>query len=243
MATVQRSLPPYDICESPRAKHVSIKISPLGEVKVVVPLGFNRRDLPPLLDQRRAWILKTVDRLQARRAELPPEMMTEQPAQLDLRSRQELWQINYQSVSQPALTLVQSAPRTLTIQGEVDHPQDYHDLLRQWLTRKAQVELQPWLTQISQEVALPFEHMSVRGQKSRWGSCSRDRNISLNYKLLFLPADLVHYVLVHELCHTIHMNHSKHFWDLVRQKLPHFERSQAELKNAWRYVPTWLESG
>ncbi|MGC1525969.1 MAG: M48 family metallopeptidase, partial [Phormidesmis sp.] len=65
---------------------------------------------------------------------------------------------------------------------------------------------------------------------------------SLNFKLLFLPRPLVHYVLVHELCHTVHMNHSKHFWALVAKKQPDYQWRRDALKKAWRYVPRWVET-
>jgi predicted metal-dependent hydrolase len=65
--------------------------------------------------------------------------------------------------------------------------------------------------------------------------------ISLNYKLLFLPPEVVRYVFVHELCHTIHMNHSTAFWNLVAEKEPDYECLDTELQNVWRYVPAWVE--
>ncbi|NIN12121.1 MAG: DUF45 domain-containing protein [Gemmatimonadales bacterium] len=80
----------------------------------------------------------------------------------------------------------------------------------------------------------------VRAQRTRWGSCSRRSTISLNKKLLFLPAPLVEYVMVHELCHTVHFNHSPEFWDLVRERTPEYQALEAELRTAWRYVPAWV---
>jgi hypothetical protein len=114
--------------------------------------------------------------------------------------------------------------------------------LRKWLAHQAHRELAPWLRQLSISLGLPFHNISVRGQKTCWASCSSGKNISLNFKLLFLPRPLVHYVLVHELCHTIHMNHSKDFWALVEQKQPDYAWRRAAIKKAWRYVPRWVET-
>ncbi|HXV97711.1 MAG TPA: M48 family metallopeptidase, partial [Anaerolineae bacterium] len=97
-----------------------------------------------------------------------------------------------------------------------------------------------WLTEMSRIENLPFKRAAIRGQKSRWGSCSSTGTISLNYKLLFLPVSLVRYVLIHELCHTRYLNHSKKFWSLVKQKEPAYKAAQIELRAAWRYVPGWL---
>ncbi len=81
--------------------------------------------------------------------------------------------------------------------------------------------------------------VSIRQQRTRWGSCSRGNSISLNAKLLFLPPELVEYVLLHELCHTRAMDHSARFWAIVAEHDPGFERHRRALKDAGRFVPPW----
>ncbi len=81
----------------------------------------------------------------------------------------------------------------------------------------------------------------MRSQRTRWASCSAQKNVNLNLKLLFLPEDLVRYVLVHELCHTVHFDHSPEFWGLLSSLIPHCREMQRELRDAWKYVPAWLE--
>lgn len=72
--------------------------------------------------------------------------------------------------------------------------------------------------------------VSIRSQKSRWGSCSRKGNLSFNYKIVFLPPALADYLIVHELCHLGEMNHSKKFWMLVAQKIPDYKALRREMK-------------
>jgi predicted metal-dependent hydrolase len=127
------------------------------------------------------------------------------------------------------------------LRGSINNSAGCSELLRQWLGRKARAELAPWLRELSFDLNLPFRRISIRGQKTRWASCSSQGDISLNYKLLFLPTDLVHYVFVHELCHTIHMNHSSGFWRLVAEKYPAYGTARGQLKEGWRYVPGWVE--
>jgi hypothetical protein len=82
----------------------------------------------------------------------------------------------------------------------------------------------------SRELGYTYRRLFVRRVVSRWGSCSRNGNLSFNYKLLFLPERLVDYVVVHELCHLRELNHSPRFWALVREALPTYESLRSELR-------------
>lgn len=73
--------------------------------------------------------------------------------------------------------------------------------------------------------------ISIRNQKTRWGSCSRNENINFNYRIVHLPEKYLDYVVVHELCHLKEFNHSKKFWDLVAIAIPEFEKIRREIRN------------
>ncbi len=72
--------------------------------------------------------------------------------------------------------------------------------------------------------------ISVKNQKTRWGSCSKKGNLNFNYKILFLPEPLADYLVVHELCHLGEFNHSHKFWNLVAQTLPDYKARRVALK-------------
>ncbi|MFM7470994.1 MAG: M48 family metallopeptidase [Nodosilinea sp.] len=232
------ALPPYSVRESNRARHVSLKVHLNGRVEVVVPRGFNQEQVPALLQRRREWLWQMVGQLQASMEE---DHFTTRPGQIELRSRQQTWRVLYQERPTGEIRLSQPQPLTLVLGGSINNSAGCSQLLRQWLGRKARAELAPWLRELSFDLNLPFRRISIRGQKTRWASCSSQGDISLNYKLLFLPTDLVHYVFVHELCHTIHMNHSSGFWRLVAEKYPAYGTARGQLKEGWRYVPGWVE--
>ncbi|RJQ31645.1 M48 family peptidase [Candidatus Parcubacteria bacterium] len=75
-----------------------------------------------------------------------------------------------------------------------------------------------------------FKKISVKNQKARWGSCSTKGNLNFNYKILFLPEKARDYIIVHEICHLREFNHSKNFWNLVRQTIPDYLEIKKELK-------------
>ncbi len=73
---------------------------------------------------------------------------------------------------------------------------------------------------LNQVYQFSFARISIKNHGSRWGSCSREGNLNFNYRLIFLPIELVDYVIVHELCHLRELNHSQKFWALVERVVP-----------------------
>jgi predicted metal-dependent hydrolase len=88
---------------------------------------------------------------------------------------------------------------------------------------------------------LPYGRGQIRGQRTRWGSCSGRGTISLNWHLLFLTPAEVRYVLLHELCHTIELNHSPRFWQLLSQHQPDSDSLRQGMRRAWQELPAWLQ--
>lgn len=90
-------------------------------------------------------------------------------------------------------------------------------VIEESLRRNAKEILPPRLEVLSKQCGLPYASVKINSSQGRWGSCSARKNINLSYFLLLLPSHLIDYVLLHELCHTIEMNHSEHFWELLNR--------------------------
>ncbi len=112
--------------------------------------------------------------------------------------------------------------------------------LQAWLKRAALDRLAPRLLQLAGELNCSVSRVSIRCQRTRWGSCSTRGTVSLNCSLLFLRNEVVRYLFVHELAHTQHMNHSANFWRLVEKMEPDYRRLDRDLLAGWRTVPEWV---
>ena len=235
------AIPRYRVRESLKAKHVSLKMSVQGGLEVIVPQGFDHSRIPEILHTKQSWIERTIERLEEQRQQLALEYSHALPDQLQLRAINQVWHVEYQPTQSSRLTLTEKDKSRIILRGNTRQEDACKSLLQQWLTHKAYQRLVPWLWSVSQELELPFNKASIRGQKTLWASCSQQRNISLNFKLLFLPSELVRYVFVHELCHTIHLNHSAQFWALVQEKDPNYHPLDQELRRSSHFVPGWLE--
>lgn len=86
------------------------------------------------------------------------------------------------------------------------------------------------VAQFNQWYDLSYRRISIRNQKTRWGSCSRVGNLNYNYKIALLPEKLADYIIVHEMCHLKEFNHSRRFWEAVAQTLPDFKQRRKEIR-------------
>ncbi len=86
------------------------------------------------------------------------------------------------------------------------------------------------LAHYNEHYKLSWNRVAIRNQRRCWGSCSAKGNLNFNYKIQFLPPRLADYIIVHELCHLVHLHHGQEFWDLVAQVLPDYKKLLFELR-------------
>ncbi len=234
-----QQLPTYSVRVSARARQVRLQVSIHDGVVVVVPRDFDHARIPALVEHRRHWLQKHLQRLQEWRA--AQDDAADLPERITLQAIGEQWTVEYRRQAATRIQVVIHPGRRLILQGSIDNQPGCRRALHRWLARIAQQHLAPWLRRLSVETGHPFDRVLIKGQKTRWGSCTRRRTISINYKLLFLPAPLVRYVLLHELCHTVVMNHSRQFWAHLERLEPASQALHAEARQGWRHVPVWVE--
>jgi hypothetical protein len=152
------------------------------------------------------------------------------------------WDVSFEeSQRYRRLRLVPDYPHMRFI-GPAGSQQQCPALYKRLLLQQAKQLLPAVLQTLSDECGLPFSQVSFGQQKTLWGSCSSDKQIRLNAKLLYLPPRLAQYVMVHELCHTVHMHHQPDFWALVGEHLPDYRDLKRQMRQADRYIPGLLNT-
>lgn len=230
--------PPYCVRVSARAKNVIIKLIPDKGVEVVLPRGVDQKQVPAFLERRREWIETGIRKLQQKGFSLSPPELT-LPDEINFIASDEVYSIRRVKNRKPGLQLRKNVDKLL-LSGMDWNDADELFLLTKFVRTKAKIYLKTELENISEELNLPFNKLFIRSQRKRWGSCSAKGNINLNMKLMFLPYRLVRYVIIHELCHTVHLNHSAKYWRLVKMLEPDVADLEKELGEAGKLVPSWI---
>ncbi|NGP54745.1 SprT family zinc-dependent metalloprotease [Thioalkalivibrio sp. XN8] len=225
----------YVVRRSRRARRLSLRVFPHGVVEVVAPERAAERTIRRFVADHQDWI----GRARREFGVAAEGCGVEPPRQILLGAVGEQWQVEYRPGNRRLRVVPGVAGGELQLAGPAD-PHWRVQQLRRWLQRRGRAVLSPWLAELSRETGLAYRAVTIRRQRSRWGSCTARHDISLNCALLFLEPALVRQVLLHELAHTRHLDHSPAFWGLVERLAPDFEQAEKALRGAWRSVPAWV---
>jgi predicted metal-dependent hydrolase len=225
----------FRVRESARAKRMSIHVSPHSGVEVVVPRATSAARVANFVEEHRHWIERTRSKLAAAPC---AAFDISVPAHVQLRAIDGAWRVVRDPSAARGVQLHEQ-PGQLRLGGAVEDDDACRRRLQAWLAGKGRTYLVPWLARLASHYGFTYGRIQVRGQKTRWGSCSSRGTLSLNYALLFLEPPLVRYLLLHELTHTRVMSHDERFWSLLCAMEPRARSLDARLNEAWRDIPGW----
>jgi len=217
---------PYTIRRSRRARRTRINVSAHG-VEVVVPDGLALREVEPFIEEKRRWIERTLHRIREAEAELPPPRLHDGAEVPYLGDPLTL------GVSvEPGRTRAHVARRgeRLTVAVGAPGAQPLRDALERWYRRRAREEVAPRLDAAVARASTSYSGLQIRGQRTRWASCSSTGAMSFNWRLLLAPAEILDYVVEHEVAHLQIHNHSRHFWNLLGSRCPDYRQHEAWLR-------------
>ncbi len=224
------------IRESARAKRLSIHVCPHKGVEVVVPRATSAARVKRFVEEQRSWIERTRARLVATPCAAFDQSL---PEHIDLRAIDGAWNLVLEPADGISQVQLSETGTQIILRGKVEDTARCREVLRRWIAGKGRTYLVPWVARLAKHHGFQHGRIQVRGQKTRWGSCSSRGTLSLNYSLLFLEPSLVRYLMLHELAHTRVMAHNDRFWSLVCAMEPRARQLDRQLNDAWRDIPGW----
>jgi predicted metal-dependent hydrolase len=205
----------YRIRRSERARRVRVTVAPDRGVEVVLPRRASERAAAAAVRELRPWIerrMREVERAQAAvaaRGDSVPYL----GGVLEL-------------APEPGRARVHRRGDVLFTPAGPDRVA----ALERWYRRAAAAEIEPRLDAACARAGTTYERLTIRGQKTRWASCSRSGTMSFNWRLLLGPEPVLDYVVLHEVCHLEIMDHSPRFWSLLASRCPDYKAQSAWLR-------------
>jgi predicted metal-dependent hydrolase len=211
---------PLRIVASERARRYLLRLDEDGAARLVIPRWGSRAEALRFLERSRDWLHRRHRQWLARRAVRQPwqdgAAFLFRGEEVCLRVATDLFGVTMAFADQ-------------TLRG-VNEAADYRPAIHAHLRRLAESELPPRTRELAAQHGIAIGRVTVRAQKTRWGSCSARGTISLNWRLIHAPPFVQDYLIVHELMHRRQMNHSARYWKLVAEAFPRWEEAERWLK-------------
>ncbi len=205
----------YTLKYSSRAKYLRLQINNSNELQVILPRRYKHEKVENFILQKKDWILKHLKEKQLSKFYFSGEEIS--------------ILINYDLfVKKPQIKYLNKKLVAYIPSGYDSFNQD--EIYNIWLKHKAKIYLPERVKELSGRTGFNYKKITIRSQKTRWGSCTMGGNLSFNFKLMKFKKEIIDYVIVHELCHLKEMNHSQSFWKFVEVFCPDYKILKKELR-------------
>lgn len=216
----------YDLIKSRRIKTSEIIVDE-SKILIRAPFDKSQLEIDKLLESKSKWILDKQREYKEHRKKINKPTFHSKST-LPYLGKNYLLKIYSVSIGESYLEFHRGKfefyPRGAFTQTEIK------DMYEEWLYQKAQKLFSKKVKEYSKELGIDVKKIVVKNLKNRWGSITKESVVNLNLHLLKAPGEIIDYIIVHELCHILIKGHSYHFWNLVRQIIPDYEKNI-----------TWLE--
>jgi predicted metal-dependent hydrolase len=210
-----------DIWPNKRTKRLRL-VSGINGVRAMVPMNYNAEELESFVSSKRNWILKTsqyYSKLKERCGGLEPRTT------YFLGSK---YRFHVVKDRQPS-TVISDTIKMITF--HVTDMRRYRQHMHEWYKQQTAGIIADRLPVLARRFDAKYNKVSIKSQKSRWASCSKKGNLHFNLLLAAAPLDVINYVIIHELVHLIEFDHSRQFWQLVKEADPDYEKHREWLGN------------
>ena len=207
----------YKLRYSKKARYLRLQIIRGNELEVILPRGCEISEAEKFIIKKAKWIKK---HLKEKKKEVEKfllfgrEILVNQEFELFIKKHKINFENNTLKIVSPS--------------GSIAKIKTIYEI---WLKHQAKIYLINRAVELAGALDFSINKVSIKGQKTRWGSCSSKKNLSFNFKLMQYMKEIIDYVIIHELCHLQEMNHSKKFWLLVEKYVPDYKALRKELNH------------
>ena len=194
-------------------KNVRLRVSEDGTVDIYVPKHFSDSDINSIIEKKSRWIDSKYDYFKKKKT--------------ILLNRNEILLFGnrytyYYSTRYENKVVINNESKTIQAKRNLLDI----DIQEKWLKSFAKRYITERVETLSESLLLPYNKLYIRSQKKKWGNCSKEKNISINWRIIKAPYFVIDYIIIHELCHTVIMNHTAKFKTLLRSHSPNCDQAQ-----------------
>lgn len=213
------NLPSNYIIKKKPVKNASIRVVPEKIIYVTVPLKYTDKEIESLVNKKQNWINKTLQKFNSSKAKI-----SLQTNQLLLFGKRYKYKYNAALKNKVAVNFDEE-----TIDS--DYNLNNKKIQAEWYKIMATDYFTKRVNKFANEHNFDFKKIIILCQKTRWGSCSLNKNLSFNWKLMKAPNYVIDYIIIHELVHTKYLNHSKSYWKYLANIYPEYRNAEEWIKN------------
>jgi predicted metal-dependent hydrolase len=216
--------------KSSRAKHLSIRIKPNEGISVTIPTRISFTTGERFAISKKDWILKHLPKIRA--IEESVKIFDEET---EFRTKNHQLVVKREKMDKILISIEKSITKiSIPKESNITEP-SVQEAIKFGIAETLRIEAKDFIPQrvkmFAQKFGFKYNKLFFKNVKTRWGSCSTKNNINFNIHLMRLPDRLIDYVILHELTHTIHKNHSKKFWNALEKVLPNSKKLDKELNS------------
>ncbi|HWQ47950.1 MAG TPA: SprT family zinc-dependent metalloprotease [Methanosarcina sp.] len=229
----------YEIVYSKKRKRAAILVRPDMRVEFRAPHGLGADTIRGMVEGKALWIFKKLEWFEANRLPDQKKQYCEGEVYLYLGRKYPLRITFVNNFKKPLAFFNDSELKVEVPENTAEYQLPFlvKEAVWSFYSERAKEEVEKLLKSYSRKLGVATPVFKVKYQKKRWGSCSAENVLRINFQLIMAPSRQLEYVVVHELCHVKEKNHSIQFWKLVRELMPDYEEHRNNLKkDGWKYV-------
>ncbi len=227
----------YSVRKSQRAKRISLRFDVERGFQIVYPLGPKQASPEEVFMQKRAWVLKALQKLRAYQNHKPFTRSYKQGAIFPyLGENLTLCLIEWENQEKVSVQEMKNRLEVKLPLAFMDDTRLIQSAIENFYRQRAKYYLPPRAQELAVIHGFVFNNIRIKNQKTLWGSCSGKRNLNFNMRLMMTPPGAIDSVIIHELCHLRELNHSKSFWEMLEKHSPDYRKWDQWFKENERYL-------